>query len=591
MPKSLRVLIVEDSDDDAQLILRELRQGGYEPIYLRVQTPQDLQQALANQTWDIVLSDHSMPRFDAFAALEILLAHKLDIPFILVSGSIGEQKAVEIMRAGAQDFIMKDNLARLVPAIERELREAENRRKQRETDEALRAAGIEWRATFDAISDAICLLDRAGRVLRANRSYRDLVKHSFKQIIGAKCWELIHETNEPPEICPFQQVVKTGHSANAEFSVNDKWFNVIVEPIIDSAGNFNHCIHIIQDITARKQIELALRDSEEKLATAIEMAYLGYWEYDVLNDTFTFNDQFYRIFHTTAEQVGGYTMRSAEYAKRFCHPDDAYMVAEEVRKAIETTDPNYSRQIEHRILYADGGIGYITVKFFIVKDSHGRTIKTYGVNQDITARKQAELALEQSYAQLRRILDETVKALASAVETRDPYTAGHERRDAIIASAIAQEMGLTESQIEGIRIGSLLHDIGKIAIPAEILTKPAKLTPLEYTLIKTHPQVGFDILKDIEFPWPIAQIVYQHQERLDGSGYPRGLKDGEIILEARILMVADVIEAMSSHRPYRPALGLNVALAEIEKNQGILYDPQVATVCLRLFREKGFKFE
>jgi putative nucleotidyltransferase with HDIG domain len=181
--------------------------------------------------------------------------------------------------------------------------------------------------------------------------------------------------------------------------------------------------------------------------------------------------------------------------------------------------------------------------------------------------------------------------MALTVEARDPYTAGHQRRVADLARAIAEEMGLSKERIEGIRVAGGLHDIGKINIPAEILGKPGRINNMELGLIKMHPQVGYNILKGIEFPWPVAQIVLQHHERMDGSGYPQGLVGGDIVLEARILAVADVVEAMSSHRPYRPAHNIDKALEEISQNSGILYDPEVADVCLRLFTEKGFKLE
>jgi len=192
---------------------------------------------------------------------------------------------------------------------------------------------------------------------------------------------------------------------------------------------------------------------------------------------------------------------------------------------------------------------------------------------------------------LQKTLEETIYALASAIEMRDPYTAGHQKQVTKLACAIAKEMGLSKEQIEGIRMAGLIHDIGKISIPSEILTKPGKLNDLEYSLIKTHPQAGYNILKGIEFPWPVAQIVLQHHERMDGSGYPQGLCGKDVLLEARILAVADVVEAMSSHRPYRPAYGIDKALEEISKNKGILYDPEVVNACLRLFNQKGFKFD
>jgi putative nucleotidyltransferase with HDIG domain len=181
--------------------------------------------------------------------------------------------------------------------------------------------------------------------------------------------------------------------------------------------------------------------------------------------------------------------------------------------------------------------------------------------------------------------------MVSAVEARDPYTAGHQVRSADLARAIATEMGLSQEKIDAIRMAGSIHDIGKISIPAEILSKPTKLTEIEFSLIKEHSRKGFEMLKDVESPWPLAEIVYQHHERMDGSGYPRNLKGEEILMEARILTVADVMEAMASHRPYRPGLGINAALNEIEKNRGIFYDNTVADACLKLFQEKGFKLE
>ena len=210
---------------------------------------------------------------------------------------------------------------------------------------------------------------------------------------------------------------------------------------------------------------------------------------------------------------------------------------------------------------------------------------------DIREREHAEEQLQQTLESLRKAVSATVQVMVSAVETRDPYTAGHQLRSANLAQAIATEMGLPQDKIEGIRMAGSIHDIGKLSIPAEILSKPTKLSEIEFSLIKEHARQGYEILKNVESPWPLAEIVRQHHERMDGSGYPRNLKGTEILIEARILAVADVVEAMASHRPYRPGLGIDLALSEIEKNRGIFYDDAVADACLRLFREKGFQLE
>lgn len=206
-------------------------------------------------------------------------------------------------------------------------------------------------------------------------------------------------------------------------------------------------------------------------------------------------------------------------------------------------------------------------------------------------RNQADLELKQSFDKLRRAQDQTVVALASASEIRDPYTSGHQQRVTKLACAIAENMDLSENQIEGLRIAGLLHDIGKISVPAEILSKPGKITQDEYNIIKQHCQIGYEILKGIEFPWPVAQIVLQHHEKMNGSGYPQGLIGEEILLEARILTVADVMEAMSSHRPYRAGLGIDKALDEVMNNKSTFFDPAVVDICWDLFSKGKFKFE
>jgi putative two-component system response regulator len=192
--------------------------------------------------------------------------------------------------------------------------------------------------------------------------------------------------------------------------------------------------------------------------------------------------------------------------------------------------------------------------------------------------------------ELRRTIDGIINTIALTVETRDPYTAGHQRRVADLARAIAMEMKLSDESVEGTYLAGLIHDLGKISIPAEILSKPGLLSKNEFNLIKEHPQIGYEILKEIEFPWPIADIVFQHHERIDGTGYPSGLSKHDILIEARIIAVADVVEAIASHRPYRPSLGIDLALKEIRKNAGILYDEDIVDLCTTLFSEKGFRF-
>jgi PAS domain S-box-containing protein/putative nucleotidyltransferase with HDIG domain len=224
----------------------------------------------------------------------------------------------------------------------------------------------------------------------------------------------------------------------------------------------------------------------------------------------------------------------------------------------------------------------------IIKDD--KVIAVQGVMRDITERKRAEEAVRNSAQKLIKGMEDTMQAMAMIVEMRDPYTAGHQRRVTQLACAIAEKMGFSSDQITGLRLAGLIHDIGKVRVPAEILTNPNVLTEAEMTIIKMHPSLGYDLLKTLDLPWPVADIINQHHERLNGSGYPSGLVGNVILREAKILAVADVVEAIASHRPYRPALGIDKALEEISKHKDILYDQEVVDSCIKIFRE-GFRFQ
>jgi putative nucleotidyltransferase with HDIG domain len=231
------------------------------------------------------------------------------------------------------------------------------------------------------------------------------------------------------------------------------------------------------------------------------------------------------------------------------------------------------------------------LRLYPVRGTQGGISGLLAALTDITARKRAEEEMQNSLDKLQRAFEGVVQAMSMAMEIKDLYTSGHQQRVAQLACALAGELGFPAERIEGLRVAGLLHDLGKIAVASEILSKPGKINEYEFAIIKAHPQIGYDILKAIEFPWPVAQMVLQHHERLDGSGYPAGLKGEEILLEAKILGVADVVEAMSSHRPYRPAIGIPQALEEIFQKRGLAYDPEVVDACMRLFSGQGFTFE
>lgn len=332
------------------------------------------------------------------------------------------------------------------------------------------------------------------------------------------------------------------------------------------------------DITERKRAEETLRASEARFRTLFEAIPEAVLVHDDESTILHINDVGSQRLEWPVEDLIGKNIRD------IITEENVALIPLHVRK----TRTDGSCRFETTYVSRTGQR--------IVAEVNERPIEFGGKNailsvaRDITERKRTEEALQKSYLQLQRVLEGTVNALASIAEKRDPFTAGHQQRVTRLACAIAEEMNLSEEQRQGIRMAATVHDIGKISIPAEILNKPGQLTELQSSIIKTHPTIGYDILKEIEFPWPVAQIVFQHHERIDGTGYPQGLSHEEIMLEAKILAVADVVEAMASHRPYREAYKIKRALGEVSRRKGILFDPEVVEACSRVITEKEFTF-
>jgi PAS domain S-box-containing protein/putative nucleotidyltransferase with HDIG domain len=287
-------------------------------------------------------------------------------------------------------------------------------------------------------------------------------------------------------------------------------------------------------------------------------------------------------------KVLGYT--EDEFIELINNPQSDIRNGEYILPSHETLKNGRTIPYEMLIPCKDGSPCWLEVSEVPIRDENGNTTAIECIFHNISERKKAELGLQASVEKLRKALAGTIQAMALTVETRDAYTAGHQRRVTNLARSIAQEMGMNENDVDGLRMAGVIHDLGKISVPGEILNKPGKLTNLEFDLIKIHPQTGFDILKNINFQWPIAQIVLQHHERLDGSGYPHGLRGEDILQEAKILAVSDVVEAMSSHRPYRATLGIDMALDEITTNKNILYDADIVDTAVDLFTNKDFQF-
>lgn len=339
---------------------------------------------------------------------------------------------------------------------------------------------------------------------------------------------------------------------------------------------------IVREEEKRKLVEEQLEQSEQKYRGIFENAQEGIFRSAPEGRIILANHAMAWMFgYESPEELMNGSTDAAHL--RYVDPRERIKIQE----MIETQ--GIVRGYHIQLFRKDQSAIWVSMTMTTIYGKEGEILYYEGIAEDITERKQAEEKLQTTLESLRKALNTTIQVMVSAVESRDPYTAGHQTRSADLARAIAAEMGLPPEKIEVIRMAGSIHDIGKLSIPAEILSKPTKLGNIEFALIKEHAQKGYEMLKDVESPWPLAEIVYQHHERIDGSGYPRNLKGDEILMEARILAVADVVEAMASHRPYRPGLGIDEALNEIEKKRGTHYDNAVADACLRLFREKGFQ--
>ena len=466
---------------------------------------------------------------------------------------------------------------------------------QKETAlDALRKSEDNFHRSLDESPLGVRIVTAEGETLYANRAIVDIYGcDSIEELRGAPLKDLY----TPESYAEFR--IRKGKRERGEFCPPEYEIS-----IVRKNGEVRH-VHafrkeifwngarqfqvIYQDITDRKRAEETLKKSERQYRLLADNIHDVIFVMDMnLN---------YSYLSPSVKLLRGYEPEEAmkQTPAQTVTPSSlnlALGILSEVMELekSEHRDIYVSRTFQVEMSRKDGTTVWTEVKASLIRDENQRAIGIMGVTRDITDRKQSEDELQKTLGRLRKSIDTTIGVLVSAVESRDPYTAGHQLRVADLARAIATEMGLPQDKIDGIRMAGSIHDIGKLSIPVEILSKPTKLTDIEFTLIKGHSKIGYEMLKDVESPWPLAQIVYQHHERMNGTGYPRNLKGDEILMEARIMTVADVVEAIASHRPYRAALGVEIALEEIEKNKGVFYDATVADACLRLFREKGYQF-
>lgn len=743
MKAPLRLLMVEDAESDAMLLLRTLSSAGYKVDFERVETAAAMRAALERQDWDVITSDHSMPRFNAPEALAVATELRPNLPLIVVSGEISLELAVSLMQKGARDYVEKRDLSRVPLVIKRELHAVARRRERQQLRHALETSEARYRRLFEAAQDGILLLNaNTAQIEDVNPYLINMLGYSHADLLGKKLWEVGPFKDIAQSKQMFAELQAEGYVRYENLPLRTK----AGEPIaVEFVSNSYDCegIKVIQcnirNITERKldadrttallDLSECDEDVDEKILlqkgldvvqglTESRVGFLHFVREDqneielvtwssgtlahycqatfdrhypvsaagiwadsvrlkrpvVVNDYASAPDKkglpeghaalqrFISVPVLEGERVRmivgvgnaarGYGPRDVETVRLIAY--DLYHLAQRRRadKSLRESEKRFRGLIEQSLtgiyITQDGVFTYTNPRLeqmlgygpgelvgtraediTLPEDHHilhteserlragaessayevrirrkdGRVIElgvqgrlreleevpvTIGMAQDITEKKRAEDEIKGYAGQLKAAFLGTVEMATILGEMRDPYTAGHQRRVAEIAVAIGTELGMDATLIEGLRVAGYLHDIGKITTPAEILAKPGKLSPVERQLVRSHAQASYDVLKSVKFPWPVAEVVLQHHERMDGSGYPQGLKGEAILLKARILAVADVVEAMSSHRPYRPGLGTAAALAEIENGRGALYDPAVADACLKLFREKGY---
>jgi len=462
---------------------------------------------------------------------------------------------------------------------------------RKRAEEKLRERETKYRLLADHVHDVIFVLDMnlnytyVSPSVKVLRGYEpeEVMKQALLEALTPSSLDLANRTlSEVMELEETEhRAINTSWTLQLEIRRKDGttvWTEVNVSLIRNENQQPVGILGVIRDITERRKVGRALLESEEQYRLVVENA----------KESIIITQDIKVVFvNSAAIGMVGYSKEilTSKSFTDFIHPDDISMVVDHHLRRIkgEEVPPVYP----FRIIGRDGTVIWCEINAAVIEWKGKPATLLFLTN--ITERRKADEELHQTLDSLRKAVSTTIQVMVSAIEMRDPYTAGHQSRVADLACAIAIEMGLPNDKIEGLRMAGSIHDIGKLSIPAEILSKPTRLTDIEFSLIKEHSRSGYEMLKNVESPWPLAQIVYQHHERMDGSGYPRNLKGNEILIEARIMAVADVVEAMASHRPYRAGLGIDAALAEIEKYKGIHFDNTVADACLRLFREKGYQ--
>lgn len=449
---------------------------------------------------------------------------------------------------------------------------------------------------FEMAPDGVVVTDERGVVMRANKGFCEIFGHNKEACIGERLDPLVSGKNraikrEANEVTRKINLGITTKMETVRSRKNGDIFPCRVITIPMSFGDGTKGAYVLyHDLTEEREQEGQLAITNEIVKNSPVILFR--WPNEIGGEKVLYVSENIRQWGYEPEEI---TSDKFSYYGDLVHPDDWTHVRESTRNHMEAGIDDF--EVEYRIKKANGEWIWVSDRTRIPRDGNGKAQYQEGIVIDITGKKRVEDLTREGNERLRKHLFEmdkafgqTVEVLAVTAEAKDPYTAGHQRKVAQLAVRIAESLGMKEEEAKVVGLAALVHDIGKIEIPSEILVKPGRLSQIEMQLVRTHSQAGYKILSAIELPWPLAEIVYQHHERMDGSGYPRGLKREQILVEARILSVADTLEAMSSHRPYRPALGLDAAFRELRENRGTLYDEDIVDACLEVFK-KGFGWE
>jgi PAS domain S-box-containing protein/putative nucleotidyltransferase with HDIG domain len=616
---SLRLLLVEDSEADAELLLRELRRAGYELALERVETAAAMSAALHTAEWDLIIADYSLPQFSAPAALSLVHEYGLDLPFLIVSGSIGEDTAVAAMKAGAHDFIVKGKLARLIPAIERELREASERQARRQAEQALHEREQRFRSLIENASDLIAVLDAQGTIRYESPSVERLLGYRPEELIGKRLATYVHpddmsivdgfmaEAEQQPRI-PTAAEFRIRHRDGSWRVLSTMGNNLTDDPGVRGI------VMNARDVTERKRAEEQIQRQLQRLAAlhAIDMAISGSRDVRVFFSVFLEQVTLQLSVHAAdilllnpenevLEYAAGRGFRTGAITRSRLRLGEgtAGRAAQEARLVgIPDLAQATHGFVRGPLLAGEAFVAHCVVPLVVKGQVKGvldlfhrepldASPEWLGFLETLAAQAAVAIdnaalfdGLQRSNAELTLAYETTLEGWSRALDLRDRETEGHSRRVTEMAVRLAQAMGMTEAELVHVRRGALLHDIGKMGIPDHILSKPSVLSEPEWETMRRHPVYAYELLAPIDFLGRAIDIPYCHHEKWDGSGYPRGLAGEEIPLAARIFAVVDVWDALRSVRPYRPGWSAARVREHIRSLAGSHFDPHVVEAFL-----------